>query len=97
MAPDVNFESMSYNPFTVNYNFFNSESNPHVKFYSDISPLDKNHFNPNEIREGFECLCKNGSSVLHVNIRSINKDLETIKIFYSKLNCTFSVICLIET
>ena len=26
MAPDASFESMSYNPFTVNDNFFNSES-----------------------------------------------------------------------
>ena len=45
----------------------------------------------------FECLCKNGFSVLHVNIRSINKNFETFKNFYSKLNCTFSVICFSET
>ena len=57
MAPDVNFESMSYKPFTVNDNFFNSESDPDINFYSDISPLDTKYFNPNEIREGFECLC----------------------------------------
>ena len=58
MVPDANFESMSYNPFTVNYNFFNSESNPDINFYSDISPLGTKYFNPNEIREGFECHCK---------------------------------------
>ena len=73
MAPDANFESMSYNPFTVNDNFFNSESDPDIKFYSHIY----------EIREGFECLCKNC--------------FETFKNFYSKLNCTFSVICFSET
>ena len=88
---------MSYNPFMVNDNFFNSESDPYINFYSDISPLDTKCFNPNEIREGFECLCKNGFSVLHVNIRSINKNFETFKNFYSKLNCTFSVICFSET
>ena len=88
---------MSYNPFIVNDNFFNSESDPYINFYSDISPLDTKCFNPNEIREGFECLCKNGFSVLHVNIRSINKNFETFKNFYSKLNCTFSVICFSET
>ena len=44
---------------------------------------------PNEIREGFECICKNGFSVLRVDIRSINKNFKTFKNFYSKLNCTF--------
>ena len=28
MAPDANFESNSYNPFTVNNIFLNSESDP---------------------------------------------------------------------
>ena len=97
MAPDANFELMLYNPFTVNDNFFNSESDPDINFYSDISPLDTKYFNPNEIREGFECLCKNGFSVLHVNIRSINKNFEISNNFYSKLNCKFSVICFSET
>ena len=72
--------------------FFNFESDPDVNFYSDISPLDTKYLNPNEIREGFECLCKNGFSALHVNIRSVNKNFETFKNFYSKLNCTFRVI-----
>ena len=55
MAPDANFESMSYNPFTVNDNFLNSESDPDINFYSDISHLDTKYFNSNKIREGFEC------------------------------------------
>ena len=94
MAPYENFELMSYNPFTVNI-FFNSENDADIDFYSDISPLDTKYSNPNEIREGFECLCKKG--ILHVSIRSISKNLETFKSFYSKTNCTFSVICFSET
>ena len=77
MAPDADFELMSYNPFTVNDNFLNSDSDPDISFYSDISPLNTKYFSPKEIREGFKCLCKNGFSVLHVNIRSINKNFET--------------------
>ena len=92
MAPNANFESMSYNPFTVNDNFFNSENDPDTNFYSDISPLGTKYFNLNEIRECFECLCKNGFSVLHVNIRSRDKNFKTFKNFYSKLNCTSSVM-----
>ena len=80
MAPDANFELMSYNLFKVNDNFFDSESDPDINFYSDIFPLDTKYFNPNEIREGFKCLYKNGFSVFHVNIRSINKNFETFKV-----------------
>ena len=53
MALEANFESMSYNSFTVNDNFFNSESDPDINFYSDISPLDTKYFHPNKIRKGF--------------------------------------------
>ena len=72
MVSDANFELMSYIPFTVNDKFFNSETLSDINFYSDISPLDTKYFNPNKIPEGFECLCKKGFSVLHVNIRSMN-------------------------
>ena len=51
-------------------NFVNSESHPDISFYSDISPLDTKHFSPNEICEGFECLCENGFSALHQSIPS---------------------------
>ena len=36
-------------------------------------------------------------SVLRVNIKSINKNFETFKHFYSTLNCAFNVICFSET
>ena len=79
MAVVANFESMKYNPFTVNDNFLNSQSDPYINFCSDISPLDTKCFKPNEIREGFECLCKSGFSALHVNIRSVNKNFENFE------------------
>ena len=80
----------------MNDAFFNSESDPDINIYSDISSLDTKYFNPNEIRD-FEYLCKTGFSALHVNIRSINKNFEAFKNFYFKLNCTFSVIYFSET
>ena len=72
------FCEISENTFSVNDVFY-SESDTNINFYSDISPLDTKYFNPNEIREGFECLCKNGFSVFHVNIRSINKTLRHLQ------------------
>ena len=81
----------------MNDSFVNSESDPDISFHSDISPLVIKYFNPNEIHESFERLSKNRLSVLHINIRSINKTFETLKHFYCTLNCTFSVICFLET
>ena len=40
MAPDANFESMSYNLFAVNDNCFNFKRDPDINFYSDLYPLD---------------------------------------------------------
>ena len=40
MVPDTNIESMPYNSFKVNDHFLNSESDPDINFYSDISSLD---------------------------------------------------------
>ena len=36
-------------------------------------------------------------SVLHLNVRSINKNFESFKIFLSNLNFSFSIICFSET
>ena len=58
MAPDANFKLMSYNPFTMNDNFFDSESNPDINFYSDIYPLYTKYFNPNKIHEGLSVFVK---------------------------------------
>ena len=61
MKPDANFELISYNPSIVNYTFTNSGNDPDINVYGNISPLDTKYFNPNKIRKGFDCLCKNGN------------------------------------
>ena len=68
-----------------------------LNFKDDVSLLDGRYCNLNKVYKIFECLCKNDFSVLHVNIRSINKNIETFILFYSTLNCTFCVICFSET
>ena len=45
----------------------------------------------------FKDFSKNSFSVLHLSIRSINKNFEAFTKFYSKLNHILSVICFCET
>ena len=97
MTPDSNFESMSYNPFSVKDGFANSDNDPDINFYQDISSLDTHYFTPNDFQDNFKCFYENTFSLLHLNIRSINKNFETFKQFYSSLNFTFSIICFSET
>ena len=50
-----------------------------------------------KFKTNFKDFSKNSFSVLHLNIRSINKNVEAFTEFYSKLNHIFSVICFSKT
>ena len=52
---------------------------------------------PDKFKTNFMDFSKSSFSVLHLNIRSINKNFEAFTEFYSKLNHIFSVICFSET
>ena len=52
---------------------------------------------PDKFKTSFKHFSKNSFSVLHLNIRSINKTFEGFSEFYSKLNHVFSVTCFSET
>ena len=52
---------------------------------------------PDKFKTNFKDFSKISFSVLHLNIRSINKNFEAFTEFYSKLNHIFSVIFFSET
>ena len=59
--------------------------------------LDIQYLPPDRCKTNFKDFSKNSFSVLHLNVRSINKNFEAFTEFYSKLNHIFSVICFSET
>ena len=75
----------------------NNDHDPDVNFFQDVSSLDTHCYSPNEIQEKFNNFSEKSFSVLHLNIRSINKNSEDFKEFYSTLNYRFSIICFSET
>ena len=97
MAPEPSFESMCFNPFLTNDSLNDSNQNPDVNCYNDISSLESNYLSPNEIDKNFQNFSKESFSVLHLNIRSMNKNFEAFQDFYKSLNTKFSIICLTET
>ena len=97
MTPDINFESLSYNPFSIHESSINSEHDPDINFYQDISCLETHYFSPNDLKDNFQSFLKDSFSVLHLNIRSRNKNFESFKEFYSKIKFKFSIVCFSET
>ena len=46
MPPDINFECLSYNPFRIHESSINSEHDPDMNFYQDISSLQTHYCSP---------------------------------------------------
>ena len=40
MTSDINFQSLAYNLFSIHESSINSEHNPEINFYQDISSLE---------------------------------------------------------
>ena len=97
MTPDINFESLSYNPFSIYKSSINSEHDPDINFYQDISSLETHYCSPNDFKNNFQSFLKDSFSVLHLNIRIMNKNFEYFKEFYSRIKFKFSIVCFSET
>ena len=98
MAPNSEYESQFFNPFSVNEELQNNELDPHVKYYLDeISFLDTKYYVPDEVKDQLKSLQLNSFSVLHLNIRSMKKQFEAFQDFIEYLNFKFSAICRSET
>ena len=53
MTPDINFESLLYNPFSIHESSINSEHNSDINFYQDISYLVTHYCSPNDFQNNF--------------------------------------------
>ena len=77
MTSDINFESLSYNPFSIHESSISSDRDPDINFYQDISSLET--YYTNDFKNNFQSFLKDSFSVLHLNIRSVNKSFESFK------------------
>ena len=79
MTPDINFESLSYNPFSIHESSISSEHDSDINFYQDIPSLETHYCSPSDSKNNFQCFLKDSFSVLYLNIRSMNKNFESFK------------------
>ena len=98
VSPNSDFESQSFNPFSVSEEFQHNELDPDVNYYLDeISSLDTKYYVPDEVKDQLKILQLNSFSVLHLNIRRMKKYFEAFQAFIESLNFIFSEICASET
>ena len=98
VSPNSDFESQSFNPFSVSEEFQHNELDPDVNYYLDeISSLDTKYYVPDEVKDQLKILQLNSFSVLHLNIRRMKKYFEAFQAFIESLNFIFSAICPSET
>ena len=88
MAPNKTFESSKFNIFIAHDSLNDNIQDPDVNFIDGrVSPLDTDHISPIHFNENF----KNSFSVLHLNIRSLNKNFESFAEFHESLSFKFSI------
>ena len=85
MAPEPSFESVCFSPFLANDSLNDPIQNHDVNFYGIFSPKT-NNLSPCEIDKNFKNFSEESFSVLHLNIRSMNKNFEAFQDFYKTLN-----------
>ena len=82
MTPEPSFESLSYKSFSVAGNLaVNAELDPNVNFFQSITSFDTNYFNIDNTKTFVNNnISSNSLSVLHINIRSMQKTLKISRI-----------------
>ena len=68
-----------------------------VLFFIMISSLETKYLSPREIDKNFQNFSEESFSVLHLNIRSTNKNFVTFQDFYKFLNTKLRIAGLTET
>ena len=94
-----NFENLKYDSLENSGNIlFDNSSDPDLQFYNtNIQNLNTPYIFPEELQKFLGDDKDENVSVLHLNIRSINKNFESFKMFLSNLSFSFSTIWFSET
>ena len=97
MAPNTvpDFENLSFNTFNAgNFPAVSDSSDPNVNFFNSIPNEQTKCFSVDNITSEMNSSEKEALSILHLNLRSLNKNFENLKTFFAELRLGFQIICL---
>ena len=100
---DLNFENLKFDPINDNSILLDNLSDPDFNLYAEnlyaenLQSLETQYFLPEELTNELKSDKPHSFSVLHVNVRSLSKHFDKLKLFLSQINYQFKIICLSET
>ena len=99
MAPYATLDTLSFNPFSINENMNDNNLDPDLNFFHEsvFSSLDTDYVSPEDYKSKFTDCTGNSFPVLHLNIRSLSKNFESLKELYNLLSLMFSIVRFSET
>ena len=96
-ARKVNFESAAFRTFDFEKILNNDSKDPDENFFNAFNFKHLQHFTPEESSRNFKNFDKISLSVLHLNIRSLQKNFDSLRNLLMTLKSKFKVTCITET
>ena len=98
ISTEGHFEKQVFNLFDFQKVLIDEGNNPDMNFFNDKSEtVDSPYFSIDEFNYSSKKLLQNSFSILHINIRSLNKIFEKLCKYLSLVKRDFSVVVLTET
>ena len=84
ISTEGNFEKQIFNPFDFQKVLIDESNDPDINFFSDKSEAANSpYFSIDEFISSSQKPLKNSFSILHINIRSLNKNFEKLREYLS--------------
>ena len=97
-STEGHFEKQIFNPFDFQKVLIDESNDPDINLFSDkYEAMDSPYFSIDEFVSSSQKLHKNSFSVLHINIRSLNKNFEKLREYLSLVKRELDVVTLTET
>ena len=84
MTSDINFKSLLYNNFSIHESAINSEHDPDINFYQDISFLETHYCSPNDFQNNFQKEIKERRSKGDQRKNFTQKNCKSLKVMRKK-------------
>ena len=94
---ESNFEKLRFDPFGFDNVLLNNTNNPDENIFNNLSQINSVFYAVEEAATSSKKFNNKIFSMLHLNVRSLNKNFESLKELLTTINFEFKVICLTET
>ena len=89
---ESNFEKLRLDPFGSDNVLLNNTKDPNENIFNNLSQIDSVFYAVEEAATSFKKINDKTFSVLHLNVRSLNKNFESLKELLTTIKFEFKVI-----